>query len=103
MPVRRNAAALDTLTELLVNGHQDRPDDLVDYAGYQVNEPDGWLWHEPKPQPGLQQDDAYDLTDAIAASPRLHAAPAEVLDDSGGNAPFTLSSSGTAGPAWMSP
>ncbi|MBK8448036.1 MAG: hypothetical protein IPL41_15505 [Micropruina sp.] len=89
MPVPRTTAALDTLTVLLTQGHRDLPADLVDYRGHQLHEPDGWLWHQGSPQPGLQNPDAYVLDDALAASPRLHEAPGPVLDEDGGNDQFT--------------
>ena len=89
MPVPRNTAALDTLTRVLTQGHHDRPAELVDYAGYQLHEPDGWLWHGGDPQPGLQDPDAYGLADALALSPQLHAAPAPVLDAAGDNMVFS--------------
>ncbi|MFT4297217.1 MAG: patatin-like phospholipase family protein [Micropruina sp.] len=88
MPVPRDDAAIDRLTTVLGQGHHDRPDELVDYHGYDVHEPEGWLWHEPQDQPPLQQPDAYDLADALPGA-RLHEAPGPVLDSSGGSAPFT--------------
>ncbi|WP_298134931.1 patatin-like phospholipase family protein [Micropruina sp.] len=88
MPVPRNDAAIDVLSTVLTQGHHDRPAELVDYLGYEIHEPDGWLWHEQQPQPPLQQADAYDLADAVPGA-RLHESPGLVLDTSGGTAPFT--------------
>ena len=51
MPVPRNDAAIDVLSTVLTQGHHDRPAELVDYLGYEIHEPDGWLWHEQQPQP----------------------------------------------------
>lgn len=88
MPVPRNDAAIDVLSTVLTQGHHDRPAELVDYLGYEIHEPGGWLWHEQQPQPPLQQADAYDLADAVPGA-RLHESPGLVLDTSGGTAPFT--------------
>lgn len=88
MPVPRNDAAIGVLSTVLTAGHNDRPAELVDYSGYDIHEPDGWLWHEPQAQPGLQQPDAYDLADAPDDA-RLHEPPGLVLDTAGGRETFT--------------
>lgn len=88
MPVPRNDAAIDVLSTVLTQGHHDRPAELVDYPGYDIHEPNGWLWHEPQTQPPLQQADAYDLTDVRPGS-RLHESPGLALDSTGGTAAFT--------------
>ncbi len=88
MPVPRDDAAIDVLSTVLSQGHHDRPDELVEYPGYDVHEPDGWLWQEPQSQPPLQQPDAYDLADALPGA-RLHESPGVALDAAGGTAPFT--------------
>lgn len=88
MPVSRNHAAIDVLSRVLTQGHDDRPSELVDYPGYDIDEPDGWLWHQPQPQPPLQQPDAYDLADALPNT-RLHDAPGQVLDAEHSTTPFT--------------
>lgn len=80
MPVARNDAAVTALNRVLHEGHHDRPDELTDYAGYEVHEPDGWLWHEPQSQPPLLEPDAYRLADALAVEPDLHAPPATTID-----------------------
>ncbi|MFT3971078.1 MAG: patatin-like phospholipase family protein [Micropruina sp.] len=88
MPVPRNDAAIDVLTTVLTQGHHDRPAELVEYPGYAIHDPQGWLWRDAQTQPPLQQPDAYDLTDALPGT-RLHESPGLVLDTSGGTEPFT--------------
>ncbi|MFT4215604.1 MAG: patatin-like phospholipase family protein [Micropruina sp.] len=88
MPVPRDDLAIDVLSRLLTQGHHDRPDELVDYTGYEAHEPEGWLWSEPQPQPPLQQADAYDLVDALSGA-ALHDSPGVALDTAGGTEPFT--------------
>ena len=88
MPVPRNDAAIGVLSTVLTQGHHDRPADLVDYPGYEIHQPDGWLWEEAQAQPGLQDADAYDLADAPDDA-RLHEPPGQVLDTAGGREGFT--------------
>ncbi len=88
MPVPRNDAAIDVLSRVLTQGHDDRPSELVEYPGYDIDEPDGWLWHQPQRQPPLQQPDAYDLAYALPDA-RLHEPPGEVLDADRSTTPFT--------------
>ncbi len=88
MPVPRNDAAIGVLSTVLTQGHHDRPADLVDYRGYEIHQPDGWLWEEAQAQPGLQDADAYDLADAPDDA-RLHEPPGPVLDTAGGREGFT--------------
>ena len=88
MPVPRNDAAIGVLSTVLTQGHHDRPADLVDYRGYEIHQPDGWLWEEAQAQPGLQDADAYDLADAPDDA-RLHEPPGQVLDTAGGREGFT--------------
>ncbi|MCW3156529.1 patatin-like phospholipase family protein [Micropruina sonneratiae] len=85
MPVPRNDAAVTTLNRVLHEGHHDRPDELSDYTGYELHEPDGWLWQEPQQQPPLLDPDAYRLADALAVEPDLHAPPATTIDAGSGS------------------
>lgn len=88
MPVPRNDTAIDVLSTVLTRGHHDQPSELVNYAGYDIDEPDGWLWHQPQTQPPLQQPDAYDLADALPGA-RLHDSPGQVLDAERATTMFT--------------
>lgn len=88
MPVPRNAAALATLSKLLHQGHHDDPSELLEYPDTTIEPPEGWLWQQPTPQPGLLDPASYGLADATADVHDLHAAPAVAFAD-GGNRPFT--------------
>ena len=88
MPVPRDAAALAALSRLLTHGHHDDPNELLEYPDTTIEPPDGWLWQQHTPQPGLLDPTSYQLADSTVDAHDLHASPVAALAD-GGNKPFT--------------
>ena len=81
-------AALATLSKLLHQGHHDDPSELLEYPDTTIEPPDGWLWQQHTPQPGLLDPTSYQLADSTVDAHDLHASPVAALAD-GGNKPFT--------------
>ena len=66
----------------------DDPNAWAAVADTTIEPPDGWLWQQHTPQPGLLDPTSYQLADSTVDAHDLHASPVAALAD-GGNKPFT--------------